>query len=105
MSINYETIPDAIKSTGARTYRSITVDGEEIEFSGGFTDLHTRSYEEILRNNGFGLEAAATSINIVHAIRQQKPVGLSGNYHPFAELPLVPHPFESKSRNTRKLNI
>lgn len=98
LSINYDTIPDVIKSTGARTYRSITVDGEEIEFSGGFTDLHTRSYEEILKGNGFGLDEARTSIDIVHQIRQQEPVGLEGNYHPLAALPLTEHPFSSKSR-------
>ncbi|MEO1263216.1 MAG: Gfo/Idh/MocA family oxidoreductase [Bacteroidota bacterium] len=105
LSINYETIPDAIKSTGARTYRSITVDGDEIEFSGGFTDLHTRSYEEVLKGNGFGLTEAATSIDIVHAIRQQKPVGLTGHFHPFAEIPTVPHPFSSKTQANQQLQI
>ena len=93
LSINYDTIPEAIKTTGARTYRSITVEGEEIEFSGGFTDLHTHSYKEILAGNGFGLADAGTSINIVQNIRQQKPIGLKGNYHPFAKFPLSPHPF------------
>ena len=51
----------------------------EIEFSGGFTDLHTRSYEEILAGNGFGLSDAKTSIEIVHAIRNSEPVGLKEN--------------------------
>ena len=98
LSINYDTIPDVIKSTGARTYRSITVDGEEIEFSGGFTDLHTLSYEAILQGNGFGLDDAKTSIDIVHQIRDQSPVGLSGSYHPLAELPLAAHPFSSERK-------
>ena len=85
LSVNYDIIPDNIKANGQRTYRSIKVDGEEIEFSGGFTDLHTRSYEEILAGNGFGLSDAKTSIEIVHAIRNSEPVGLKGEYHPFCK--------------------
>lgn len=69
LSINYDLLPEEIKARGQRTYRSITVDGEEIEFSEGFTELHTRSYEEILKGNGFGLEEALPSIEIVHKIR------------------------------------
>ncbi len=72
LSIDYEDIPDPIKKEGKRTYRSITVDGREIEFSGGFTDLHTKSYEEILAGNGFGIEEARSSIEIVHEIRNRK---------------------------------
>ena len=53
------------KAIGQCTYRSITVEGEEIEFSGGFTDLHNESYEEILAGNGFGLQEAKPSIEIV----------------------------------------
>ncbi len=103
LSIDYNAIPDAIRSTGARTYRSITFDGKEIEFSGGFTDLHTLSYQDILSGNGFGMEDAATSIDIVHEIRGQQPIGLKGRYHPFAELPQTPHPFSSKSRREEVL--
>ena len=58
------------KATGKTTFRSITVDGEEFEFSEGFTDLHTRSYEHILNGGGFGLEEARNSINIVSVIRK-----------------------------------
>jgi UDP-N-acetyl-2-amino-2-deoxyglucuronate dehydrogenase len=58
------------------------VNGEEIEFSGGFTDLHTISYEKILKGEGFGLEAARNSIGIVYTIRNTEPVGLTGDYHP-----------------------
>jgi UDP-N-acetyl-2-amino-2-deoxyglucuronate dehydrogenase len=83
LSVIYDYIPDEIKAQGQRTYRSITVDGKEIEFSGGFTDLHTRSYEEILRGNGFGLREARPSIEIVSAIRHMEPVGLEGEWHPF----------------------
>ncbi|MBN2175269.1 MAG: Gfo/Idh/MocA family oxidoreductase [Bacteroidales bacterium] len=71
LSINAETLPDAVKANGQTTYRSITVDGEEIEFSGGFTDLHTVSYQKILGGEGFGLEDARGSIEIVHEIRNQ----------------------------------
>lgn len=86
LSVNYDLIPEHIKATGQRTYRSITVEGEEIEFSGGFTDLHTRSYEEILNGNGFDLQEAKPSIEIVHAIRNATPQGLKGEYHPFCKL-------------------
>ncbi len=86
LSVNYDYIPETIKSTGLRTYRSITVDGDEIEFSGGFTDLHTRSYEEILAGNGFGLDEARNSIEIVSTIRAAEPIGLDGEYHPFCKL-------------------
>ena len=85
LSVIYDYIPDSVKAKGQRTYRSITVDGEEIEFSGGFTDLHTRSYEEILKGNGFGLSDARKSIEIVSTIRHLEPVGLRGEYHPFAK--------------------
>ena len=86
LSVNYDLIPEHIKETGQRTYRSITVEGEEIEFSGGFTDLHTKSYEAILDGNGFGLLEAKTSIDIVHTIRNSEPLGLKGDYHPFCKL-------------------
>ena len=85
LSVVYDYIPEEIKAQGQRTYRSITVDGEEIEFSGGFTDLHTRSYEEILAGNGFGLDEAYGSIETVSTIRKLNPVGLTGEYHPFCK--------------------
>jgi len=85
LSVIYDYIPDSIKAKGQRTYRSITVNGEEIEFSGGFTDLHTRSYEEILKGNGFGLNEARKSIEIVSTIRHLEAVGLKGEYHPFCK--------------------
>ena len=85
LSVIYDHIPDSVKAKGQRTYRSITVDGEEIEFSGGFTDLHTRSYEEILKGDGFGLDDAYGSINIVSQIRKIQPLGLKGDYHPFCK--------------------
>ncbi len=82
LSIDYNDIPKGIKKNGQRTYRSITMDGKEIEFSGGFTDLHTISYEKILEGNGFGLEAGRSAIQTVYNIRNSVPVGLKGDYHP-----------------------
>ena len=82
LSVDVEDVPAAARSAGQRTYRSITVDGEEIEFSGGFTDLHTRSYEEILAGRGFGLEENRVAIETVASIRGAKPVE-SGARHPF----------------------
>lgn len=83
LSVDYDNIPEHAKNEGTRTYRSITVDDEEIEFSGGFTDLHTRIYEEILAGRGFGLEDARHSIETVYTIRNINPVGIRGDYHPF----------------------
>lgn len=71
LSINAGYLPESAVAAGKRTFRSITVDGEEVEFSEGFTELHTRSYEEIFKGNGFGLEDARKSIEIVHEIRNQ----------------------------------
>lgn len=83
LSVDVEDVPDTQRFTGQRTYRSITVDGEEIEFSGGFTDLHNRSYEEILAGRGFGLEENRTAISTVAAIRTADIAPLTGEYHPF----------------------
>ena len=85
LSIDYNAIPQKIRDTGMRTYRSMTLEGKEIEFSQGFTDLHTRSYEEILKGNGFGLDEARNSIEIVSTIRNFEPLGLKGDYHPYCE--------------------
>ncbi|PLX23808.1 MAG: oxidoreductase [Salinivirgaceae bacterium] len=83
LSVDYENVPKELRDKGQRTYRSITVDGEEVEFSGGFTDLHTTSYEEILKGNGYGPGDARTSIEIVHDIRNSPIKPLEGDYHPF----------------------
>ena len=82
LSIDYNDIPDNAKETGQRTYRSITVDGKEIEFSKGFTDLHTLTYQEILAGRGFGLKDARQSVESAYIIRNAKPAGLHGDYHP-----------------------
>jgi|ERR1019366_2073316 UDP-N-acetyl-2-amino-2-deoxyglucuronate dehydrogenase len=93
LSINADTLPEAAKQKGMRTYRSMTLEGEEIEFSDGFTDLHNRSYEEVFKGKGFGVADSLPSIQIAHAIRHQQPAGLTGDYHPFAKKALSKHPF------------
>ena len=83
LSVDFKYVPESAKSEGQRTYRSITVDGEELEFSGGFADLHTRSYKEILAGRGYGLEDNRVAIETVANIRKADPIGPKGNYHPF----------------------
>tara|TARA_R110000850_G_scaffold218852_2_gene344402 strand:- start:21682 stop:22668 length:987 start_codon:yes stop_codon:yes gene_type:complete len=96
LSINEDVLPKEVQVKGQRTYRSITIEGEELEFSDGFTDLHTLSYQEILNGNGFGMEEARQAVEIVYEIRNSEPIGLKGEYHPFATKELSKHPF---SRN------
>jgi len=93
LSINADTLPAEVAAKGQRTYRSIKIGGEELEFSEGFTELHTETYKDILSGGGYGLEDARTAVEIVHGIRNTSPVGLKGDYHPFAALPLSAHPF------------
>jgi UDP-N-acetyl-2-amino-2-deoxyglucuronate dehydrogenase len=69
LSVDKNDLPFSAKAGGKTTYRSITVDGKEIEFSDGFTDLHTRVYEETLAGRGFGIQDARPSIQLTHAIR------------------------------------
>ncbi len=83
LSVDKGDLPEYAVQNNQSTYRSITVDGEEIEFSGGFTDLHTESYKSILNNNGFGIAHARNSIEIAHLIRNQKKTSKPGDKHPF----------------------
>ncbi|MEA1979796.1 MAG: Gfo/Idh/MocA family oxidoreductase [candidate division Zixibacteria bacterium] len=85
LSIDSNDLPEDISSKGQRTYRSITVDDKEIEFSGGFADLHTVVYEKTLAGAGFGLETARPSIELVHNLRNLKPIGFNENSHPLAK--------------------
>lgn len=80
LSIDKEDLPSGPEGAEAGPYRSISVDGEEIEFSGGFADLHTESYRRILAGDGFRTEDVMTSIEIVSAIRNAKVTGLNSNY-------------------------
>jgi UDP-N-acetyl-2-amino-2-deoxyglucuronate dehydrogenase len=82
LSIDYNDLPETVKQSGKRTFRSITVEGEEIEFSEGFGELHTTSYREILDGRGFGLSDARQSVITAFTIRNSNPVGLVGDYHP-----------------------
>jgi len=93
LSINENTIPEEIRAQGKRTFRSIQIEGQELEFSDGFTDLHTTSYERILSGEGFRIGETKTAIDIVHDIRHANPIGLKGDYHPFAKLSTSKHPF------------
>lgn len=72
LSINEDHLPNPVKEQGKRTFRSLKMDNHEIEFSDGFTDLHTKSYEAILRGTGFGLADAKPSIELAHRIREHK---------------------------------
>jgi UDP-N-acetyl-2-amino-2-deoxyglucuronate dehydrogenase len=83
LSIDVNDVPKENRAQGQRTFRSINCDGQEVEFSEGFTDLHTRSYEEILAGKGFGLEENRIAIETVATIRGANQLGLTGDYHPF----------------------
>lgn len=85
LSIDANDLPDDIKKKEQRTFRSIKIDDEEIEFSKGFTDLHTESYKKIFEGKGFGLEHAGDSIQTVYDIRNSKIDKLEGDYHPFVK--------------------
>lgn len=85
LSIDYEDVPEVIKQKGQRTYRSVTVDNEEIEFSAGFTDLHTKTYQEILKGNGYGLNDARDSVQMVYDIRNSTPANPENAYHPLLQ--------------------
>lgn len=82
LSIDENSLPTNIREIGQRTYRSITIDGEELEFSTGFTELHTKSYSQILKGEGFGLVDAKESIKIAQNIRNNAIITL-GEKHPF----------------------
>lgn len=93
LSINSDHLPENAVQGEKKTYRTITIDGEEFEFSEGFTELHTKSYRHILSGEGFRISEAKRCIEIVSDIRNSTPIGLKGDYHPLAKFPLVSHPF------------
>jgi UDP-N-acetyl-2-amino-2-deoxyglucuronate dehydrogenase len=84
LSINAAHLPEECKAAGQRTFRSITLEGQEIEFSDGFTDLHTESYRKILAGEGFGIADALPSIELAHRIRKAERRGFGELSHPFA---------------------
>jgi len=83
LSIDRNNLPNEIIKKGQSTYRSITCNEEELEFSDGFVDLHTKCYEKILAGEGFGLEENRAAISIVSDIRSNEVIGLKGDYHPY----------------------
>lgn len=82
LSVDSNDLPKEILENGIRTHRSLVINGKELEFSDGFTDLHTRIYEDILSGGGFGLEENRVAIQTVCDIRNLNGIGLSGDYHP-----------------------
>ena len=93
LSINADCLPENAVQGEKRTFRTLSIDGDEFEFSQGFTELHTESYRKILAGEGFRIGEARPCIEIVSQIRNSTPVGLVGDYHPLARLPLSRHPF------------
>lgn len=93
LSINSDHLPANAVQGEKKTYRTIMIDGQEFEFSEGFTELHTKSYQHILDGNGFRISEAKKCIEIVSNIRNSTPIGLQGDYHPLAKYPLAKHPF------------
>lgn len=85
LSIDASDLTADMKAQGKRTFRSLTVDGREIEFSEGFTDLHTVVYRELLAGRGFSLDDARPAIVLAHDIRIAKPLGLTSSSHPLAK--------------------
>lgn len=91
LSIDKDDVPREVAKEGKTTFRSIIIDGKEVEFTDGFTNLHTRAYEEILNGNGFGISDARPSIQLVFDIRNSQPVDVEEYRHPFV-----------KSKNNKK---
>lgn len=83
LSIDRSDLPPEAVEKGQPTFRSITIDGEEVEFSHGFTDLHTVMYQETIEGRGFGMEHARPSIELVHALRTMPPSENIRHGHPF----------------------
>ena len=82
LSLDRNDLPIEPKEIGPKAYRSIIIDGEEIEFSTGFENLHTKSYQNIFDGRGFDMQDARTAVDIVSTIRRANPIGLKGDYHP-----------------------
>ena len=86
LSLEKNDLPFELQPGKPTTYRSITIDGQEVEFSEGFKDLHTLSYQKILDGQGFGTKEVLSSVQIASDIRKAEPVGLKGDYHPILKL-------------------
>ncbi len=82
LSVDAKDLPFEAAPGKRSTYRSITIDGQEIEFTEGFTDLHTRVYEEVLAGQGHGIDDARPSISLVHRIRHTPLSPVDDTAHP-----------------------
>ena len=96
LSINEAHLPDEIKKKKQRTYRVMEINKEVINFTHGFSDLHSLEYKNILDKKGHTLDDSKLGLEITHKIRNQKPIGLKGDYHPFAKNKTSIHPFNQK---------
>jgi UDP-N-acetyl-2-amino-2-deoxyglucuronate dehydrogenase len=85
LSTNSAFLPDEARAADKRAFRSITLDGAEVEFSDGSVDLHTASYVDILSGRGLGIKDARPAIETSYEIRMAAPLGLVGEYHPLAK--------------------
>jgi UDP-N-acetyl-2-amino-2-deoxyglucuronate dehydrogenase len=85
LSLDVNDVPETERAKGKRTYRAVVADGEDIEFSDGFTELHTRIYEEVLAGRGFGVEENRAAIETVAHIRNAALCSASDLMHPFVE--------------------
>ena len=83
LSIDPADLPSGPAGKPSKTFRSIKIGPDEVDFSDGFDDLHTSSYAHILSGRGFGLQEARPAVEAAYCIRHAKPVGLKGDYHPF----------------------
>ncbi len=93
LSINSDTLQQPTDQTVKRQ-RSLVIDGQAVDFTSGFEELHTISYQAILEGRGFNTLEAQTAVELAYQIRTQPTVGLAGAHHPYAALPLARHPFE-----------
>ena len=85
LSIDGNDLPDKVKAEGGYAFRSLKLDGEEFDLSGGFTDLHTKVYEETLAGRGLGINDARPSVQLVYDIRHTEVGGERDNQHPWLE--------------------
>lgn len=83
LSLDMNHVPQLLRDEGKTTFRSLRIDNEEFEFSDGFTDLHTLSYEKILQGEGFTLKDAYPYISLCQKIRDSKLTPQFGEHHPF----------------------
>ena len=93
LSLSKDALPQAAVEQGLTSYRSLSIDGKEIEFSQGFTDLHTVSYRHILNEKSYGLLDALPSIELVHQLREAE-ITETEDAHPLVNLPWTRHPFK-----------